>query len=53
MKLIAILLSILFPPLGLIATNQGIVTIVINIILTLLFWVPGLIHAIAVILLSD
>lgn len=46
---IALLLAWLLPPLG-VALKEGVsVTLLINIVLTLLFWIPGSIHALWVI----
>lgn len=46
MKLIQILLGILIPPVGVFLTYGLSSTLVINILLTLLGWVPGSIHAV-------
>lgn len=46
MQLIRILLGILLPPVGVFLTHGLSTTLVINIALTLLGWVPGVIHAI-------
>ncbi len=46
MQLIRILLGILLPPVGVFLTYGLSTTLVINIALTLLGWVPGVIHAI-------
>lgn len=49
-KLLLVIVAILLPPLA-VALKQGVGTsLVINIILTLLFYIPGLIHALMVIL---
>ena len=53
MKLIAALLAILFPPLGVLLVGASATTFVINLILTLLFYIPGLLHAWFVILSDD
>lgn len=45
MKLVRLLLGILVPPIGVFLTYGLSVTLVINILLTLLGWVPGSIHA--------
>lgn len=48
MELIALIATILLPPLG-VALKKGLGTdFLINLVLTLLFFVPGLIHAIYV-----
>lgn len=46
MKLIRLLLGVLVPPVGVFLTYGLSVTLVINILLTLLGWVPGIIHAV-------
>jgi uncharacterized membrane protein YqaE (UPF0057 family) len=46
MKLIQIILGILIPPLGIFLTYGLSSTLLINIGLTLLGWVPGSIHAV-------
>lgn len=49
-SLVAILLAIFLPPLG-VAIKDGIgMSLVINILLTMLGWFPGVIHALFVIL---
>ncbi|HEY9750673.1 MAG TPA: YqaE/Pmp3 family membrane protein [Allocoleopsis sp.] len=53
MKLVRILAGILVPPLGIFLTVGVGPTLVINILLTLLGWLPGSIHAIWVILKHD
>lgn len=45
MKLLRLLLGILLPPVGIFLTYGISTTLVINILLTLLGWVPGIIHA--------
>lgn len=45
MKLVRVLLSILVPPVAVFLTYGVSITLVINILLTLLGWVPGIIHA--------
>lgn len=48
MNLIILILSILLPPLG-VALKHGLSgTFWINLILTLIFWLPGAIHALYV-----
>ncbi|WP_066377163.1 MULTISPECIES: YqaE/Pmp3 family membrane protein [unclassified Anabaena] len=49
MKLVRFLLGLLVPPLGVFLTVGVGPTLVINILLTLLGWLPGSIHAIWVI----
>jgi uncharacterized membrane protein YqaE (UPF0057 family) len=46
MKLTQLLLGILVPPVGVFLTYGISSTLVINILLTLLGWVPGSIHAV-------
>ena len=49
MKLLRLLLGLLFPPVGVFLTVGVGPTLVINILLTLLGWLPGSIHAVWVI----
>lgn len=50
LKILAIVLAIICPPLG-VAVVEGIgFALVVNLILTMLFWLPGLVHALYVIL---
>jgi uncharacterized membrane protein YqaE (UPF0057 family) len=49
MKLVHILLGVFLPPVGVFLTHGFSFTLVINILLTLLGWVPGSIHALWVI----
>ena len=49
MKLVRIILAIFLPPLGVFLTTGVSVTLVINILLTLLGWLPGSIHAVWVV----
>jgi uncharacterized membrane protein YqaE (UPF0057 family) len=44
MKFLRILLGILLPPVGIFLTYGISTTLVINVLLTLLGWVPGVIH---------
>ncbi|KAM3092102.1 YqaE/Pmp3 family membrane protein [Phormidesmis sp. 146-35] len=46
MKLIRLLLGILIPPIGVFLTYGISSALLINILLTLLGWVPGVIHAV-------
>jgi uncharacterized membrane protein YqaE (UPF0057 family) len=46
MKLIRLLLGILVPPVGVFLTYGVSSALLINILLTLLGWVPGVIHAV-------
>lgn len=46
MKLVRFLLGILLPPVGVFLTYGISTALIINILLTLLGWVPGVIHAI-------
>lgn len=45
-KLVRILLGILLPPVGIFLTYGLSTTLLINILLTLLGWLPGSIHAV-------
>jgi uncharacterized membrane protein YqaE (UPF0057 family) len=49
MKLLRLALAILIPPVGVFMTSGFSATLLINILLTLLGWVPGSIHAVWVI----
>ncbi|KZL48994.1 hypothetical protein A2T98_15140 [Nodularia spumigena CENA596] len=49
MKIVRLLLGIVLPPLGVFLTVGAGPTLLINILLTLLGWLPGSIHAIWVI----
>lgn len=53
MKLVRFLLGFLVPPLGVFLTVGVGPTLVINILLTVLGWIPGSIHAIWVIAKHD
>jgi uncharacterized membrane protein YqaE (UPF0057 family) len=53
MKLAKILAGVLLPPLGVLMTVGFGPTVLINILLTLLGWVPGSIHALWVILKAE
>lgn len=44
-KLFCALISFFLPPLGLLLVGASIEQLLLNIILTIFFWVPGLIHA--------
>jgi len=48
-KIFALILAFIFPPLGVLASGGSFNALVLNIILTVLFYVPGLIHALYVI----
>jgi uncharacterized membrane protein YqaE (UPF0057 family) len=49
-KLLLVIVAILLPPLA-VGLKEGLGTsFLINLILTLLFWLPGLIHALIVVL---
>ena len=43
------LLAILLPPVGVVAAGGGCGSVLLNVILTLFFYVPGLIHAVWII----
>lgn len=45
MTLVEIILSIFFPPLGVFLAYGISTTLLINIVLTFLGWIPGVIHA--------
>ncbi|HAV13607.1 MAG TPA: YqaE/Pmp3 family membrane protein [Opitutae bacterium] len=50
-KLVLIIIAILLPPLAVfLKNNKADKTLIINVILWLLFYIPGLIHALIVIL---
>jgi uncharacterized membrane protein YqaE (UPF0057 family) len=53
MQLIRILLGILLPPVGVFLTYGFSTTLLINIALTFLGWIPGVIHAIWAIAKSE
>jgi uncharacterized membrane protein YqaE (UPF0057 family) len=53
MKIIRVLIGLFIPPLGVFLTEGIGTTLVINILLTLLGWLPGSIHAVWVILKHD
>ena len=46
MKLLRYVLGILLPPVGVFLTYGFSFTLLINVLLTLLGWVPGIIHAV-------
>lgn len=46
MKVLRILLGILIPPLGIFLTYGVSTTLLINVVLTVLGWLPGSIHAV-------
>jgi uncharacterized membrane protein YqaE (UPF0057 family) len=50
MDLLLILLAIIFPPLAVLLSDGIGINLILNIILTLLGWIPGLIHALLVVL---
>lgn len=53
MKLLRILLAVLVPPLGVFLTAGVGPTLLINILLTLLGWVPGMIHGLWVVVKAE
>ena len=53
MQLIRILLGILLPPVGVFLTYGFSTTLLINIVLTFLGWIPGVIHAVWAIAKSE
>ncbi|WAL58106.1 YqaE/Pmp3 family membrane protein [Thermocoleostomius sinensis] len=46
MKILRFVLAILLPPVGVFLTYGLSTTLLINVLLTLLGWVPGIIHAV-------
>ena len=50
MKLLAVIASILLPPLGVLLGGGSALHFVLNIILCCFFWIPGIIHALWVVL---
>jgi uncharacterized membrane protein YqaE (UPF0057 family) len=50
LKLLAIIVSIFFPPLGVFLVEGFGLAILVNFILTCMFWLPGFIHSLYVIL---
>jgi uncharacterized membrane protein YqaE (UPF0057 family) len=53
MKLLRLILGIVIPPVGVFLTYGLSTTLVINILLTLLGWIPGSIHAVWAIVKHD
>lgn len=53
MKLLRYALGILVPPIGVFLTYGISTTLLINILLTLLGWIPGMIHAVWAITKAD
>ena len=49
-KLLLIILAVLLPPLAVGLKNGLGTSFILNLILTLIFWVPGVIHALIVVL---
>jgi uncharacterized membrane protein YqaE (UPF0057 family) len=49
-KLLLVILAILLPPLAVFLKSQNITTTIINIVLCIIFWIPGVIHALWVVL---
>lgn len=50
MDVIALIFAFLFPPLGVLLKEGVGIHLLINIILTLFGWLPGVIHAVVVVL---
>lgn len=50
LKLLALVLTIFFPPVGVALVEGFGFALMLNLILTMLFWLPGMIHALYVIL---
>jgi uncharacterized membrane protein YqaE (UPF0057 family) len=44
-KIICAIASFFLPPIGVILIGASINTLILNIILTVFFWIPGLVHA--------
>jgi len=42
MKILAIIGALIFPPLGVILNGNNVGTVLLNLVLTFLFWIPGL-----------
>lgn len=49
-KIVLIILAILLPPLAVFLKSGGGKSLIINIVLCFLFWVPAVIHALLVVL---
>jgi len=49
-KILAVVCSLFLPPLGVLIGGGSPGALILNIVLTLCFWIPGLIHALYVIL---
>jgi uncharacterized membrane protein YqaE (UPF0057 family) len=49
-KLLLVILAILLPPLAVFLKSQNVTTTIINVILCIFFWIPGVIHALWVVL---
>ena len=52
-KIFALVLAFIFPPLGVLVSGGSFNALILNIILTVLFYIPGLIHALYVIFRDD
>ena len=50
MKILACIFAFLLPPLGVLLGNGSAVDFLLNVLLTLLGWLPGVLHAFYVIL---
>ena len=48
--IVAVILSVILPPLGVLYSRGADRQLVINVVLTLLGWLPGVVHALYVIL---
>jgi uncharacterized membrane protein YqaE (UPF0057 family) len=49
-KVILIILAILLPPLAVYLKTKSAKTTVLNLVLSFLFWIPGVLHALYVVL---
>ena len=52
-KLIAAVIAFFLPPLAVLIVRGSINSLILNIILTFFFWIPGIIHALYVIFRDD
>jgi len=49
-KILAVVCALILPPLGILVIGGTAGQFILNILLTLFFWIPGLLHALYVIL---
>jgi uncharacterized membrane protein YqaE (UPF0057 family) len=52
-KLLGVIASIFLPPLGVLIGGGSVFHFILNIILTFTFWIPGVLHALFVVLTQD